>query len=486
MASLSKDSRINIVGAGVFGLSTALHLRRRGFTNITVFDKQPYDVSLYSYLLGADAASADMNKIVRSAYGTQVEYQELTFEAIDTWETWNNELATGENLPPGMTRGDRVFYACGNLSMTDGNTLPEFEQATINSMEQCGHPNTQLVTTNAEHVLIAESRGLGFALDPFQRKQKGMHNVGVLDSTGGMAVADKACRFALHKAKESGVRFILDVTAGAFASFMTSSSGDTAGIVTKDGKKHPADLTIMACGGWTPSLLPQLDGLCEATAGSVIMYKIPPTSSLWDRTSPENFPTWLWKVRDGAEGGLYGFPRDEHGFLKIGYRGTKYTNPQKQADGTERSVPVTRWSTDAQLTQIPSQAMEVLKRFTNDHLPELNDEGIDVALTRVCWYTDTFDNHFVIDHVPGKKGLFVATGGSGHAFKYLPNIGNWVVDILEGVGMDRPAIKAWKWRSRTDKKPANMLMEGAKSPRALQNVNMATGRSLESHVAAKL
>ncbi|KAG9188904.1 sarcosine oxidase / L-pipecolate oxidase [Alternaria panax] len=486
MDSLSKDSRINIIGAGLFGLSTALHLKCRGYSSVNVFDKQPYDLSLYSYLNGADAASADLNKIVRSAYGTQVEYQELTFEAIDGWKKWNDDLSSGVDIPPGMTKHDKVFYACGNLSMTDSDTLPPFELATIESMEQSGRPNTQLVTNNPDHVRIAESRGLGFALDPFRCRQKGKHNLGVLDSTGGMAMADKACRFALHKAKRSGAQFILDPSAGGFLSFITSSDGDVIGIVTKDGKKHPADLTIMACGGWTPSLLPQLDGLCEATAGSVIMYKIPRTSPLWERTSPENFPTWLWKVRDGAEGGLYGFPRDDQGYLKLGYRGTKYTNPQRQADGKERSVPATRWTEGAPVTQIPSQAMKILKRFTHDYLPELCEDGIDIALTRVCWYTDTFDNHFLIDHVPGKNGLFVATGGSGHAFKYLPNIGKWVVDVLEGVGLDRPAIKAWRWRTLADEKPANVLMEGTKSPKAIQNVSMTIDSDLRTRMIAKL
>ena len=58
MASLAKDKPINIVGAGVFGLSTALHLAQRGYTKVTVFDKQPYDETKYSYLNGCDAASA--------------------------------------------------------------------------------------------------------------------------------------------------------------------------------------------------------------------------------------------------------------------------------------------------------------------------------------------------------------------------------------------------------------------------------------------
>lgn len=54
----SKDDNINIVGAGVFGLSTALHFAKRGYQNVTVFDKQPYDKTAYSYLDGCDAASA--------------------------------------------------------------------------------------------------------------------------------------------------------------------------------------------------------------------------------------------------------------------------------------------------------------------------------------------------------------------------------------------------------------------------------------------
>jgi sarcosine oxidase/L-pipecolate oxidase len=58
MTSLPKDAPIAIIGAGVFGLSTALHLGQRGYTNVIVFDKQDYDKTLYSYELGADAASA--------------------------------------------------------------------------------------------------------------------------------------------------------------------------------------------------------------------------------------------------------------------------------------------------------------------------------------------------------------------------------------------------------------------------------------------
>lgn len=55
-----KTASIVIVGAGVFGLSTALHLAERGYRNVKLLDKQAYDLSHYSYEKGCDAASAGM------------------------------------------------------------------------------------------------------------------------------------------------------------------------------------------------------------------------------------------------------------------------------------------------------------------------------------------------------------------------------------------------------------------------------------------
>ncbi|KAL0783453.1 hypothetical protein CaCOL14_001359 [Colletotrichum acutatum] len=472
--SPNKDDAVIIVGAGIFGLSTALHLSRRGYQNVTVYDKQPYHESLYSYFEGADGASADMNKIIRSAYGAQTEYQGLTIEALEGWTAWNEELVTGKTVPPGLTTNDRVFVNNGNLSLSDSATLPQFEQDTVDNMEAAGHRNTQLITIDEEHQKIATEKGWSFGMDPFRRLQRGLNAAGVLDTTGGMAVADKACRFALHKAASQGVKFVLDSQAGALVSLIYEGQ-KVVGIKTRD------------------------DGLCETTAGSVVLLKIPRESPLFTRFAPGNFPTFTYKVRDGAEGGLYGFPRDENGWLKIGYRGTKYTNPVTQADGKERSVPVTRWSTasapgdpnedsNERLTTIPQQALKVLRLFLAENLPELGAEGIDISFTRVCWYTDSYDNHFVIDHVPDtEESLMVATGGSGHAFKYLPNIGNWVVDAVEKKGQDQIPPKLWKWRQiGKQEKPYNVLMEGSKGPTALGNVPLAAEIEVSGSLKSRL
>lgn len=97
--SSERKPAVNIVGAGVFGLST---LAGRGYRDITVIDRLSYDENLYSYFSGADAVSADMNKIIRPVYGGVTIYQDLSLEAIEGWKIWNSELATGEWVPTGM------------------------------------------------------------------------------------------------------------------------------------------------------------------------------------------------------------------------------------------------------------------------------------------------------------------------------------------------------------------------------------------------
>ncbi|KAJ5612566.1 sarcosine oxidase [Penicillium lagena] len=490
---MKEGDPIIVVGAGIFGLSTALHLARRGYS-VTVFDRHPYDESQYSYLQGADAASADINKIIRSAYGGQTEYQSLSIEAITAWHEWNEEIASGKTVPQGMTRKDRVFIANGNISMSTDAELPPWEKACIDEMEKAGHHNTQLATTNPRHCEIATSRGLSSYMDPFQQRRRGQRHVGVLDTTGGMAIADKACRFALHKAREAGAKFVFGPKAGGLQS-LRYNGNRVIGIETRDGKLHQAAMTILACGAWTPVLLPELDGLCEATAGSVILIKIPTSSPLWDRLGPEQFPTFTFNMRAGSKGGLYGFPRTENGYFKIGYRGTKYTNPLQHSDGKERSTPATRWSVaerdgtqpvGERLTDFPRQAYQVIQTFLDKYLPELREENISILTTRICWYTDTFDNHFVVDRVPRKQGLMVATGGSGHAFKYLPNIGNWVVDIMENVNTDRKAIQAWRWRDLGSTPPINDLMEGSQGERAWRNIALSKESAMKPTAKAAL
>lgn len=69
----SQDSKIFIVGGGVFGLSTALWLARGGYKDVTVFDRCSFDKNFYDPSNGCDGASADINKVFRMAYADRTE-----------------------------------------------------------------------------------------------------------------------------------------------------------------------------------------------------------------------------------------------------------------------------------------------------------------------------------------------------------------------------------------------------------------------------
>lgn len=63
---------------------------------------------------------------------------------------------------------------------------------------------------------------------------------------------------------------------------------------------------------------------------------------------------------------------------------------------------------------------------------------------RICWYTDTPHGDFLITYHPDFEGLFLATGGSGHGYKFLPIIGEKIVDCVEGRCPEEFREK-WKW-----------------------------------------
>lgn len=71
---MDKGKKIVITGGGAFGLSTALWLARDGYTDITIFDRCDFEASHYDPLNGCDGASADINKVFRTSYGTEKEY----------------------------------------------------------------------------------------------------------------------------------------------------------------------------------------------------------------------------------------------------------------------------------------------------------------------------------------------------------------------------------------------------------------------------
>ncbi len=78
----SKPLSVIIVGAGIFGVTAALELRRRGY-NVALFDSGP--------LPRPEASSTDISKIIRIDYGTDEFYTELMEVALPRWRICNQQ-----------------------------------------------------------------------------------------------------------------------------------------------------------------------------------------------------------------------------------------------------------------------------------------------------------------------------------------------------------------------------------------------------------
>jgi glycine/D-amino acid oxidase-like deaminating enzyme len=196
--------------------------------------------------------------------------------------------------------------------------------------------------------------------------------------------------------------------------------------VLLDGRAVQADRVVVAAGAWTPQLLPELSDRLAAIGQPV--FHLRPTDP--SRFEPPHFLPW---AADIAHTGWYGFPTID-GVVKVAHHG--------------RGRPV---DPDGE-RHVDARDEERLRGFLESHLPEL--AGAPVVHRRLCLYCDTFDGDFLIDAHPNRPGVVVASGGSGHGFKFAPVLGRWAADAVEG----RPVPPRLRWRELGDR-----LTEAARS-----------------------
>ncbi|KAL4916508.1 FAD dependent oxidoreductase [Aspergillus aurantiobrunneus] len=480
------NSRVIVVGAGVFGLSTALWLARSGYKNVTVFDRQAFDKSHYNPADGCDGASADINKIFRATYGSQDHSQDLAFEARDIWLQWNKEIRESDPaaLPQPLTPDDELLTVCGVYHLADGPKMIDRYVENLHAMETTapkGFRNLQFAKGSPEDEERARKLGPDWAKKYrlFDHFKNGATN-GFLDAGSGITLADKACVYARHLCEKAGVTFVLGKPHGELDALITDKSGPSkkvTGIRTRDGRTHSADLVIVACGPWTAHVVPEAHRSVEATMGTLMFVDVPAhRTDIREKFHPKNMPVWrfLQGEGDGAyEGG--GFPITKEGRLKFGFRARKFTNFQNHPtqENLRLSTPRTKYSANP-INTVPLYGLSLMKQVIGGLFPELAEFGFTDS--RLCWYTDSIDNEFVIDYVPGySNSLFICSGGSGHGFKFLPILGKYVKNQLERVP-DR-FTPHWKWRGVEAGKKCNGLEEGETGPREMSKLVMAQRKS---------
>lgn len=374
--------RAVVVGAGIFGLATALELHARRF-RVAVVDPGPIPHPL--------AASTDISKVIRMEYGADEFYMEMMEAALAGWEAWNRAL------------GATLFHRTGVTMFTRTPMAPGgFEYESYRQLRARGHAPERL--------------GVDEISRRFPAWKAGAFVDGFVHAEGGFAESGRVIEALAAQARRAGIDFHL----GAPVTTLEGpDQGRVTGVRTANGEVHLADWTVVAAGSWTPKLLPELAPVMKAT-GHPVFHLAPRDPGPF---TPPGFATF---TADVARSGWYGFPvHPRTGVVKIANHGVG------QLLDPVHDPRVVTASDEAEL-----------RAFLADTFPALADAP--VVFTRRCLYADTLDEHFWIDRHPDREGLVVATGGSGHGFKFGPILGGLVADALEG--KENAWLSRFRWR----------------------------------------
>ena len=181
-----------------------------------------------------------------------------------------------------------------------------------------------------------------------------------------------------------------------------------AGIIVHTARaEYTAERFVICAGPWAARLVPSLSGMAVPER-QVIGWFRPAHPELF---APERFPIFVNEVAGGT---FYGFPIHTIPGFKLG----RFHHLQEQVDP------------DTIDRAIRAADEGLLRDHVRSCFPDADGEMIEAA---TCMFTNTPDEHFVIDLHPEMPDVVVAAGFSGHGFKFCSVVGEVLADLaLEG------------------------------------------------------
>lgn len=180
--------------------------------------------------------------------------------------------------------------------------------------------------------------------------------------------------------------------------------GDGVKVVT-EASVYTADRLVIASGAWIGKVLPALQSLAVPER-QVLAWIQPHRPELF---TPDRFAVFNVTTEEGR---YYGLPIYNVPGFKLGRY--HHRNEQVDPDTLDRNA----YEEDTRL----------LHDFTKRYFPEA--AGPVVSL-RVCMFTNTPDEHFVLDLLPGYPQVVVASPCSGHGFKFSSVVGEILADLAQ-------------------------------------------------------
>lgn len=313
-------------------------------------------------------SSTGQTRIIREAYFESPFYVPMVRRAFDHWREL--EARAGKPLLQ-MTGGITIGPADGPLV-----------SGAVASARAHGVPYQELTPGQVRERF------------PFQPDDS---LAGVWDPGAGILFPEDCIEAFLGQAAEAGADLHFDEP-------ITGWQPDGAGVrVATTRGEYLADCLILAAGAWMPGL---------ARAGIRLPLQVARQTLFWFEAAPElrppGCPIWLWETREGPV--YYGFPDLGNGAKAARHHAGAIVDPTT----VDRAVA-------------ESEAGE-LSRFLAHAVPGIGK----LWDASVCLYTNTPDEHFIIDRHPDCPAVILASPCSGHGFKFAPAVGEILADLAVG------------------------------------------------------
>lgn len=437
-----------IVGAGVYGTSVAASLAAagRGYS-ITVLDRSP------DGYVAKDGASHDLNKIIRADYSNSP-YSRLAKQAISCWRT-SKVLApfyhetgvlfrSGAGATAEARAQEEAYVAAGVRTANDPRDQPlELAASSAHPLPVPAFKLTNDAQLDPAFASSSRAEHKGPGLRGFGGEQ-----TGYLNPRGGWAEANAACRALLTHAKTLGVQTVADCVVNR----LVYDSDKVIGVGTVDGRVFYGKTIVLCTGAWTGGLLCELASPTDfngwwptrpsAQCVATLRLTEQEAKQLKDTPVVLNFSTGFYLFEPTLALEQNG---ETSWQMKIAIHSNGYCTPSPcaQYTGTYPSLDQPCTPThDAHFgtadAAIPPTKLDQLLDELRQVYPHLAQRE-RVVTTRVCWYSDTLDENWIIDALPSHPNVWTFSGDSGHGYKFLPILG----DLFQTVAGLRPNPDNW-------------------------------------------
>lgn len=384
--AMKPEDHVVIVGAGTFGLSTAVELLRKGHRNVTLVDGYAVPSPL--------SAGNDVNKVFQSTVEDEF-YSKLALESLERWRS-------DELYRPAFNEVGIVYGGVGEKAIEEINRRFELLDKSDVAVKKLDTPG------DFSSVVKFDGKFQGW---------KGYHQL----THCGWTFASLALENVYAKCLELGAKVVTDRVDRLL---YEDETGRCVGVKTFSGKIIKASKVVICAGANSIGLL-DFKGQLLAKCWTVGHIKLSDEEAAPLKGSPV-----ILNIDEG-----FVFEPDCNNELKFCNEFPGYINMENG-----ESIPLYR-------DEIPSEAKAQMRAFLHQIFPD-DIACRDFSVAKICWCTDTPDRHFLFCEHPDHEGLVLGTGDSGKGFKYMPIVGDYISEIvLKGNdSLDDEKRKCWGWR----------------------------------------